>query len=73
MVIGASGTGKSTVINAILQGSQNMSLDGDSNIVASKELKYNKKPVFVFYEKHDIYVVDCPDLQDQDKMREYPN
>jgi len=46
MTIGPSGVGKSTLMNAILQGSKNMELDDDYNIVCSKKLNYNNKNVF---------------------------
>jgi len=58
----------------------------DCNIVATEVLKYADKPVFTighdsrsctetpgYYLEKDVYFVDCPGLQDQDKLKEYPN
>ena len=86
MVIGATGTGKSTTISAILRGAENMYRNIDGDVVTKNIIKYNGDEVFQighevlsctqepsFLKQDDIYFVDCPGLQDQDIKREYPN
>jgi len=61
-------------------------MDDECNIVAKGELKNGDEVVFKighevssctqapgFYLHNDIYYIDCPGLEDQDKFKEYPN
>lgn len=86
MAVGATGCGKSTLMNAVVQGLEAMDMDDDCNIIASADLKHGDDVVFKighevqsctqapgFYLNEDIYYVDCPGLEDQDKFKEYPN
>ena len=66
-----------------------MDYDDDFNIIAKQQLTYNNKHQFTighdiksctqnpgFYKstEHDnIYFVDCPGTQDQNKFKEFPN
>ena len=87
MAIGATGVGKSTLMNAIIQGVENMELNDDCNVQAKKTLYGTKDEILFeighqttsctrmpgFYLHEDIYFLDCPGIEDQDKTREYPN
>lgn len=77
LAVGATGVGKSTLMNAILQGSENMKYNDNMNIVSKKDLYYKENLVFKigdevksctstprFYKYNDIYFVDCPGTQD---------
>ena len=77
MAVGATGCGKSTLMNAVVQGLDAMDLDDDCNIIASQALKYKGEEVFRighevqsctqspgFYLDSDVYYVDCPGLED---------
>ena len=61
-------------------------MDDECNIIATQELKNGDEVVFKighevssctqapgFYLHNDIYYIDCPGLEDQDKFKEYPN
>ena len=63
-----------------------MGMNEHNQIIAKNTLAYNGKHVFQigheatsctespgFILNNDIYFVDCPGLDDQDKMKEYPN
>jgi len=63
-----------------------MEYNDDCNIEVTEVLMYKDRPVFEighesksctetpgFYLEKDVYFVDCPGLQDQDKLKEYPN
>jgi len=80
MAVGATGCGKSTLMNALIQGVENMAMDEDCNIIAKNQLVHNFTNVFEighgaqsctqapgFYNHHDIYYVDCPGLEDQNQ------
>ena len=72
----AIGRGKNTLMNALLQGAENMIRDKDMNIIPQngnlKDLLDKEKDVFEItddasnsvglYLYHDIYYFDCPDL-----------
>ena len=73
-------------MNAIIQGREKMDYNADCNIIATEVLRYKDRPVFGighesksctetpgFYQEKGLYFVDCPGLQDQDKLKEYPN
>ena len=77
LAVGATGVGKSTLMNAVISGSASMDYDEDFNIVATKDLTYNSRPVFTighdnisctatpgFCLSNGVYFVDCPGLQD---------
>ena len=46
MAVGSTGVGKSTLMNAILQGSGNMAYNDDYNIVSKQDVLHNGKVVF---------------------------
>ena len=87
MAIGATGVGKSTLMNAVVQGAENMELNEDCDVAAKQYLTgANGGPVFEigfaaksctevpgYYVAGDVCFLDCPGLEDQDKTREYPN
>ena len=63
-----------------------MDLNDDCDIVALNKLIHNDEAVFEighgaksctetpgFYPYENMYFLDCPGLQDQDKLKEYPN
>ena len=77
MAVGSTGVGKSTIMNALIQGSENIFSDEEFNINARKELIYKGIPVFQighhcqsctkspgFYLHNDIYFLDCPGVTD---------
>ena len=86
MAVGATGTGKSTLMNAFLQGVNKMKHDKNMNFICTESLEYNGRVVFDigheakskteapgFYQHNGIYFVDCPGIDDQEKIKEFPN
>ena len=86
MAVGATGSGKSTLVNSLIQGVGQMGSDDDGNIRANQNLVYNGKEQFVigdgvesctrnpgFFKYNNLYIVDCPGLNDNDRFLEYPN
>ena len=85
MTIGPPGIGKSTFMNALIQGSNEMELNDDYNPVTKETLKYDKKPVFEIgnqdvikgalpglYKHEEVFFVDYPGIEDSDILNEYP-
>ena len=77
MAVGSTGCGKSTLMNALIQGAENIYLNENMNILAKHKLVYKDQVVFKigqgvisctqlpgFYPYQDIYFVDCPGLND---------
>ena len=53
MAVGATGCGKSTLMNAIIQGSDQIDMDDECNIIAMQELKNDEGDV-VFKIGHEV-------------------
>ena len=86
MAVGPTGVGKSTLMNAIIQGRDMMDMDEYARPIVNQPLVYKGKAVFEigheaksctatpgFCCHKQIYFVDCPGLYDQDHSKEYPN
>ena len=86
MVVGATGCGKSTIMNALIQGVEKMNLNAQMNIEATDQLEYNGHKVFEIghknlacteypglFDHNGICFVDSPGLHDTDIHKQYSN
>ena len=77
MAVGATGVGKSTLMNSIIQGNDMMDMNEHNQIIAKQNLIYKDREVFKIGHKatsctespefiltKGIYCVDCPGLDD---------
>jgi len=83
--MGSTNVGKSTILNALIQGTEAMSRDDDCNIVASEKISYDDQNVFEIsdsaytcqtpglYLHEDTYFVEYPDLGDFNHLKHFEN
>ena len=88
MLLGPTGSGKSTVANSLIKGPQHLQQDIDTKVISAEPIKKeNGEQVFSighsstshtsipgFYEiEEDLFLVDCPGFGDSDRYNELPN